>query len=85
MLTKPLPAVMLLAIGPVASLAKLTDPVWVGQAYLALAPPPVAPVAQVADVTSRPQGWTPNQVVPAVITVGVVESVIQKPVAGLIK
>lgn len=62
MVTNPLPAVMLLAIGPVAAEASddMEPATVVGQAYLAPAPPPVAPVAQVPEATSSPQGWMPK-------------------------
>lgn len=72
-------------IGPVATEARVRADAAVGQPYLAFAPPPVAPVAQVPEATLSPQACMPNQGVPAVITVGVVESFIQKPVAGLSK
>ncbi len=58
MVTSPLPARMLLPTGPVLADARLEiDPALVvGQAYLAPAPPPVAPVAQVPEETSSPHG-----------------------------
>lgn len=80
--TPPVDAVF--PIGPVDAEARVTALVWVGQPYLAPVPPPVAPVAQAA-VAFSPQACIPNQGVPTVITVGVVESGIQKPVEGLIK
>lgn len=81
MIPFPLPP----SIGPVESEASVTADVVVGHAYFAPAPPPVPPVAHVPELTSSPQGWIPNHVVPTVIVVGVVESAMAYPESGLIK
>lgn len=52
--TPPVDAV--LPIGPVEEEARVTLEVWVGQPYLAPAPPPVAPEPQVVVLTFNPQG-----------------------------
>lgn len=75
--------------GPVESLARVTEVVFVGHPYFAPPEPPrfvvEAAVPQVLVFTSAPHAWIPNQGVVAGKTAGVVESATANPVASSIK